>query len=97
MTELTNERWQELEDHQNELALSCYYERLDLHDTKPTTTVCVSCNSRLQLDVQKSVSGYYIGFLCSNCGPYSRESGYFSQRKEAEKTLNSGLFGRFGR
>ena len=36
---------------------------------------------------------YHIGTACK-CGPYSRESGYYKTRKEAEEALESGEYGR---
>lgn len=58
-----------------------------------TTTTCMGCSEKLKLEVLKS-NRYYIGFFCPNCGPYSRESGYYPTRKSAEKALDSGEFGR---
>jgi hypothetical protein len=57
-------------------------------------TVCIECGAELSIKVCASAVGYYIGFFCPNCGPYSRESGYFGNREEAESALSSGLFGR---
>ena len=57
-------------------------------------TVCVECGTELSLKVCASAAGYYIGFFCPNCGPYSRESVYFGSREEAEMAISRGLFGR---
>ena len=57
-------------------------------------TVCIECGTELPLKVYSSAAGYYIGFFCTNCGPYSRESSYFGNREEAESALSRGLFGR---
>lgn len=59
-----------------------------------TQTVCMECGTPLDIQVLCSAAGYYIGFFCPECGPYSRESGYFRSREEAEKALNSGFYGR---
>jgi len=59
-----------------------------------TRTACFSCGTELAVKVCVSGAGFYIGFFCSNCGPYSRESGYFCTREEAEVALNSGNYGR---
>jgi len=59
-----------------------------------TQTVCMECGKTIDLRVHCSVAGYYIGFCCPNCGPYSRESGYFHSRNEAETVLDLGDFGR---
>ena len=47
---------------------------------------CEDCNQRLEFDVMLSGAGHYIGTECE-CGPYSRETGYFKNREEAEETL----------
>lgn len=47
----------------------------------------------LTVDVHMSAAGYYIGTYC-NCGPYSRESGYYRDFDEAQQALISGDFGR---
>jgi hypothetical protein len=39
-----------------------------------------------------AASGYYIGFICPQCGSYSRESEYFRTYEQAEKALKSGTF-----
>lgn len=54
---------------------------------------CVDCRVKLRLEVCHSAAGYYIGTWC-DCGPYSRESGYYSTHKLAEVALQSGRFGR---
>jgi len=59
-----------------------------------STTICHECATELAIDIQKSAAGYYIGFFCPECGPYSRESGYFHNRDEAETVLDLGDFGR---
>lgn len=48
---------------------------------------CPDCNRELKLQVCKSAAGYYLGTYC-NCGPYSRESGYFDTEAEAKEALN---------
>lgn len=48
--------------------------------------VCPDCNVHLELQVLRSNAGYYIGTQC-DCGPYTRESGYFPNREVAEKML----------
>ena len=44
-----------------------------VNDTK---TICYECGAALTIDVQRSAAGYYVGFYCPKCGPYS-ESGYY--------------------
>jgi len=60
-----------------------------------TSTICHECGTELSIDIQKSAAGYYVGFFCMTCGPYSRESGYYRSYEEAEKALNTGAYGRF--
>jgi hypothetical protein len=60
-----------------------------VNDTK---TVCSECGNGMVIDVHKSAAGYYIGFFCSMCGPYSRESGYYRSYEEAEKALTAGTY-----
>lgn len=45
------------------------------------------CGAKLELGVQMSGAGYYLGYWCDQCGPWSRESDYFRTRAEAEKAL----------
>lgn len=51
------------------------------------TTRCYDCKEVLRIKVLRSAAGYYIGFFCDNCGPHSRESGYFQTRELAEAAL----------
>ena len=51
-------------------------------------TVRCSCGKILKIGVYKSNAGYYIGFWCDNCGPYSRESNYYKTRAEAQQCLD---------
>lgn len=48
---------------------------------------CENCGSHLSLQVCKSNAGYYLGYYCECCGPYSRETGYFKTREIAEGEL----------
>ena len=61
---------------------------------KARRTACIECGAELSIKVCVSAAGYYIGFFCPNCGPHSRESGYYGSREEAEMALSRGLFGR---
>ena len=54
---------------------------------------CPDCQVRLVNQVLQSAAGYYIGTFC-NCGPYSRESGYYPSREHAEKAMKAGGFER---
>lgn len=56
-------------------------------------STCSDCNVILENEVLQSAAGFYIGTFC-NCGPYSRESGYFATREDAEKALELGGYER---
>jgi hypothetical protein len=57
-------------------------------------TNCMDCGEFLPLKVCMSAAGYYVGTWCDNCGPYSRESGYYRTEELAQAALDSGEFGR---
>jgi predicted RNA-binding Zn-ribbon protein involved in translation (DUF1610 family) len=57
-----------------------------------TVTSCMDCETELKIEVLKSAAGYYIGFFCPNCGPYSRESGYYRTQEDAQKALDNELY-----
>lgn len=50
----------------------------------------MDCNTVLKLQVCQSNAGFYLGFMCDCCGPYSRETGYWGTKEEAETVLKSG-------
>lgn len=56
------------------------------------TTCC--CGEKLELQVCRSAAGYYLGYFCGQCGPYSRETGYFRTRKDAAYELEEVKQGR---
>lgn len=51
-------------------------------------STCPDCGVKLELQVLHSGAGYYIGTFC-NCGPYSRESGYYGTREQAQADLQT--------
>lgn len=55
-----------------------------------TTFICTECGNQMARSVCQSAAGYYIGFWCDNCGPFSRETGYYASREDAETALASG-------
>ena len=57
------------------------------------SSICPDCAIVLTLQVLHSAAGYYIGTFC-NCGPYSRESGYYKTSEEAQAALDNGSFER---
>jgi hypothetical protein len=48
-----------------------------------------------ELQVLKSAAGYYIGYLCNDGSPYSRESGYYASESNAQHALDNYKFGRY--
>ena len=50
---------------------------------------CSDSGVHLDLSVQMSAAGYYLGYFCENCGPWSRETDYLPTRAAAEKELES--------
>ena len=52
-----------------------------------TVIECTDCNDLMVIGPCQSAAGYYIGFWCKNCGPYSRESGYYKTHNEANEAL----------
>jgi hypothetical protein len=57
-------------------------------------STCPECRTELGNQVLRSAAGFYIGTRCE-CGPYSRESGYYRTEQEAQRTLDTGTFVRF--
>lgn len=55
---------------------------------------CDECGVTPKLGVYSSAAGFYIGTHCKNCGPYSRESGYYVTREKAQEALKSGNYSR---
>lgn len=52
---------------------------------------CADCFKDMENELLRSAAGFYIGTIC-NCGPYSRESGYYRTEKEAQRSLAAGTF-----
>jgi hypothetical protein len=63
-------------------------------ETEYGGSVCEDCGTRLKLQVCHSAAGYYIGTMC-DCGPYSRESGYYGSREAAQCALDTEDFTRY--
>lgn len=54
---------------------------------------CPDCKKTMCLRVLESGAGCYLGYDCDQCfGPYSRETGYYATREEAEVALKTGRF-----
>ena len=49
---------------------------------------CSDCRRTLVLSVHRSAAGFYLGTWC-DCGPYSRESGYYDTEAEATTALRT--------
>lgn len=54
---------------------------------------CEDCHKMPRLDVYRSAAGFYIGTYC-DCGPYTRESGYYPTRELAQADLDTGAYDR---
>lgn len=50
---------------------------------------CPDCRKKPILDVYSSMARFYVGTYC-DCGPYSRESGYYKKSEDARKALKNG-------
>jgi len=59
-----------------------------------TAINCTECNRVLYLGAYRSNAGWYLGYKCGNCGPFSRESGYYPDENAA---LEAGVRGDYGR
>lgn len=55
--------------------------------------ICLECMKEIKPGVYESSAGYYIGSYCG-CGPYSRESRYYSNRIKAMEAYETGIYGR---
>lgn len=53
---------------------------------------CPECNSELPIKVCFSQAGYYIGRFCPECGPYSRNSGYYPSKDAVQKAIEGGQY-----
>lgn len=57
------------------------------------SATCEDCGTHLKPQVLQSAAGFYIGTACE-CGPYSRESGYYNAAIEALVALRSNDYSR---
>ena len=55
---------------------------------RPEGIECSDCGQRMFLEVLLSAAGHYIGYFCDSCGPYSRETGYYFNRADAQDDLD---------
>jgi hypothetical protein len=53
---------------------------------------CSDCGHEMPLKVCHSAAGYYVGRWCG-CGPYSRESEYFTTEESAGIALRAAAAG----
>ena len=42
-----------------------------------------TCGKEMKLEILSSNAGYYLGYLCKQCGPWSRETGYYPSHELA--------------
>ncbi len=61
-------------------------------ETGHANSKCIECGADLPAKILNSGAGYYIGTFCPNCGPYSRESGYYPTREAAQEALDNNTF-----
>jgi hypothetical protein len=57
------------------------------------SSICPDCGVKLVPKIMRSAAGHYIGTAC-NCGPYSRESGYFKSLAVAQTAFEKGGYER---
>lgn len=50
---------------------------------------CPDCKLFMGFEVLMSGGGFYVGTEC-DCGPHTRESGYYRSREEAQTALDEG-------
>jgi len=55
--------------------------------------ICFKCETFLPFKVLHTPAGYYIGCFCDQHGPHSRETSYYSKRRDAELDLAVILLG----
>ena len=46
-------------------------------ETSGLDGVVCDCGQQLALEVLRSAAGYYLGYSCPDCGPWSRETSHF--------------------
>lgn len=56
--------------------------------------VCADCGIRFVIKVLRSAAGYYLGTECQ-CGPWTRESGYYDTAAQAQEALDQGDYFRY--
>ena len=49
--------------------------------------ICCDCGRTVELQVMRSAAGWYVGTQC-DCGPYSRETGYYKSAEDAHAALD---------
>lgn len=54
---------------------------------------CNRCDANLPLRICSSAAGWYIGYYCPNCGPYSRETDYFADYAAAKRAYDIAVAG----
>lgn len=62
---------------------------IEERDTSNTDIMCSDCGRIMRLRVCQSAAGYYPGYWCDECGPWSRESeGYYKTSEKAQKEVD---------
>lgn len=52
-----------------------------------------NCGLDLPLEVCQSAAGYYLGYWCPQCGPFSRETVYMAEEKAKEELERVNKYG----
>jgi hypothetical protein len=52
---------------------------------------CHDCGCLMTFNILESAAGFYLGYSC-DCGPYSRESEYYEDRKDLAENLHHGTW-----
>lgn len=60
----------------------------------PAKCADLGCPGASGPQVLHSGAGFYVGYFCNQCGPYSRESGYYATNEDATAALATEDFGR---
>ena len=49
-----------------------------------------ACGKDMPLEILQSAAGFYWGHACNECGPWSRESGYYPGKVQAQVAMDIG-------
>jgi hypothetical protein len=63
-------------------------ETMTAQKPKSLSIRCPDCGADMPLQVCSSNAGYYVGRVCDNCGPFSRNGGYHKRYSAADRELH---------